>query len=152
MRRSSPVARREMKSILFGEPPANRMSFVISDLLPTGSHYRGISNPVTTSKITYFKRKYVEEEDFHPPLSSCTHKVCFLIVIIFTLSFRCLVTLDWPISRRLKYSAEIRRMIQLFARKQTVVASSHLLLYCHQLQKKQRRFCIYNNCKWKCWE
>ncbi|KFO91599.1 SERTA domain-containing protein 4, partial [Buceros rhinoceros silvestris] len=39
-----------------------------------GSHYRGISNPVTTSKITYFKRKYVEEEDFHPPLSSCTHK------------------------------------------------------------------------------
>ncbi|XP_041269488.1 SERTA domain-containing protein 4 [Onychostruthus taczanowskii] len=74
MRRRSPVARREMKSILFGEPPANRMSFVISDLLPTGSHYRGISNPVTTSKITYFKRKYVEEEDFHPPLSSCTHK------------------------------------------------------------------------------
>ncbi|NXU53241.1 SRTD4 protein, partial [Turnix velox] len=39
-----------------------------------GSHYRGISNPVTTSKITYFKRKYVEEEDFHPPLSSCAHK------------------------------------------------------------------------------
>nr|XP_033793089.1 SERTA domain-containing protein 4 isoform X1 [Geotrypetes seraphini]XP_033793090.1 SERTA domain-containing protein 4 isoform X1 [Geotrypetes seraphini]XP_033793091.1 SERTA domain-containing protein 4 isoform X1 [Geotrypetes seraphini]XP_033793092.1 SERTA domain-containing protein 4 isoform X1 [Geotrypetes seraphini]XP_033793093.1 SERTA domain-containing protein 4 isoform X1 [Geotrypetes seraphini]XP_033793094.1 SERTA domain-containing protein 4 isoform X1 [Geotrypetes seraphini]XP_03379309 len=37
------------------------------------SHYRGISNPVTTSKITYFKRKYVEE-DFHPPLNSCTHK------------------------------------------------------------------------------
>ncbi|XP_009072385.1 PREDICTED: LOW QUALITY PROTEIN: SERTA domain-containing protein 4 [Acanthisitta chloris] len=63
-----------MKSILFGEPPANHMSFVVSDLLPAGSHYRGISNPVTTSKITYFKRKYVEEEDFHPPLSSCTHK------------------------------------------------------------------------------
>ncbi|XP_067421514.1 SERTA domain-containing protein 4 [Emydura macquarii macquarii] len=39
-----------------------------------GSHFRGISNPITTSKITYFKRKYVEEEDFHPPLSSCTHK------------------------------------------------------------------------------
>ncbi|XP_020863532.1 SERTA domain-containing protein 4 [Phascolarctos cinereus] len=39
-----------------------------------GSHYRGISNPITTSKITYFKRKYVEEEDFHPPLSSCNHK------------------------------------------------------------------------------
>ncbi|XP_046932442.1 SERTA domain-containing protein 4 isoform X2 [Panthera uncia] len=39
-----------------------------------GSHYRGISNPITTSKITYFKRKYVEEEDFHPPLSSCSHK------------------------------------------------------------------------------
>ncbi|XP_019371442.1 PREDICTED: SERTA domain-containing protein 4 [Gavialis gangeticus] len=69
-----PAARRKMKSILFGEPPASRMSFVISDLLPTGSHYRGISNPITTSKITYFKRKYVEEEDFHPPLSSCAHK------------------------------------------------------------------------------
>ncbi|XP_015090224.1 SERTA domain-containing protein 4 [Vicugna pacos] len=39
-----------------------------------GAHYRGISNPITTSKITYFKRKYVEEEDFHPPLSSCSHK------------------------------------------------------------------------------
>nr|XP_060499902.1 SERTA domain-containing protein 4 isoform X2 [Panthera onca] len=39
-----------------------------------GSHYRGISNPITTPKITYFKRKYVEEEDFHPPLSSCSHK------------------------------------------------------------------------------
>ncbi|XP_014377439.2 SERTA domain-containing protein 4 [Alligator sinensis] len=39
-----------------------------------GSHYRGISNPITTSKITYFKRKYVEEEDIHPPLSSCAHK------------------------------------------------------------------------------
>uniref|UniRef100_H0WD79 SERTA domain-containing protein n=1 Tax=Cavia porcellus TaxID=10141 RepID=H0WD79_CAVPO len=42
--------------------------------VPAGSHYRGISNPITTSKITYFKRKYVEEEDFHPPLSSCSHK------------------------------------------------------------------------------
>ncbi|EHB06339.1 SERTA domain-containing protein 4 [Heterocephalus glaber] len=41
---------------------------------PAGSHYRGTSNPITTSKITYFKRKYVEEEDFHPPLSSCSHK------------------------------------------------------------------------------
>ncbi|NXF92953.1 SRTD4 protein, partial [Eubucco bourcierii] len=40
-----------------------------------GSHYRGISNPAAASKITYFKRKYVEEEDFHPPLSSCTHKM-----------------------------------------------------------------------------
>ncbi|XP_012986179.3 SERTA domain-containing protein 4 [Melopsittacus undulatus] len=39
-----------------------------------GSHYRGISSPVTTSKIAYFKRKYVEEEDFHPPLSSSAHK------------------------------------------------------------------------------
>eukprot|EP00075_Anas_platyrhynchos_P019550 XP_027308803.1 SERTA domain-containing protein 4 isoform X1 [Anas platyrhynchos] len=40
----------------------------------SGSHYRGISDPVATSKITYFKRKYVEEEDFHPPLGSCAHK------------------------------------------------------------------------------
>nr|XP_056709056.1 SERTA domain-containing protein 4 [Euleptes europaea] len=40
----------------------------------SGSHHRGISNPVATSKITYFKRKYVEEEDFHPPLTSCTPK------------------------------------------------------------------------------
>ncbi|XP_046771194.1 SERTA domain-containing protein 4 isoform X2 [Gallus gallus] len=38
------------------------------------SHYRGISNPAAASKIAYFKRKYVEEEDFHPPLSSCAHK------------------------------------------------------------------------------
>ncbi|KAE8600576.1 hypothetical protein XENTR_v10013320 [Xenopus tropicalis] len=38
------------------------------------SHYRGISHPITTSKITYFKRKYVEEEDYHPPLSCCSHK------------------------------------------------------------------------------
>nr|XP_044986562.1 SERTA domain-containing protein 4-like [Jaculus jaculus] len=43
-----------------------------------GSHYRGISNPVTTSKITYFKKKYVEEEDFHPPLSSCSHKTILI--------------------------------------------------------------------------
>ncbi|MEE6474028.1 hypothetical protein FKM82_010254 [Ascaphus truei] len=41
---------------------------------PAESHYRGISNPITTSKITYFKRKYVEEEDIHPTLSSCSHK------------------------------------------------------------------------------
>ncbi|XP_054836786.1 SERTA domain-containing protein 4 [Eublepharis macularius] len=40
----------------------------------SGSHHRGISNPIATSKITYFKRKYVEEEDFHPPLTSCTPK------------------------------------------------------------------------------
>ncbi|KAJ7341117.1 hypothetical protein JRQ81_004868 [Phrynocephalus forsythii] len=39
-----------------------------------GLHHRGISNPIATSKITYFKRKYVEEEDFHPPLSNCTPK------------------------------------------------------------------------------
>ncbi|XP_029449149.1 SERTA domain-containing protein 4 [Rhinatrema bivittatum] len=37
------------------------------------SHYRGLVNPATTSKITYFKRKYVEE-DFHPALSSCSPK------------------------------------------------------------------------------
>ncbi|KAM8946969.1 SERTA domain-containing protein 4 [Pelodytes ibericus] len=41
---------------------------------PAESHYRGISNPITTSKITNFKRKYVEDEDYHPPLSSCSHK------------------------------------------------------------------------------
>ncbi|XP_059136289.1 SERTA domain-containing protein 4 [Peromyscus eremicus] len=39
-----------------------------------GSHYRGIPNPISTSKVTYFKRKYAEEEDLHPPLSSCSHK------------------------------------------------------------------------------
>nr|XP_020650315.1 SERTA domain-containing protein 4 [Pogona vitticeps]XP_020650317.1 SERTA domain-containing protein 4 [Pogona vitticeps] len=39
-----------------------------------GLHHRGVSNPIATSKITYFKRKYVEEEDIHPPLSSCTPK------------------------------------------------------------------------------
>ncbi|XP_063299942.1 SERTA domain-containing protein 4 [Pelobates fuscus] len=41
---------------------------------PAESHYRGLSKPITTSKITYFKRKYLEEEDCHPPLSSCSHK------------------------------------------------------------------------------
>ncbi|KAM4772525.1 SERTA domain-containing protein 4 [Rhinophrynus dorsalis] len=40
---------------------------------PSESHYRGISNPITTSKISYFKRKYVEEEDYHPALTSCSH-------------------------------------------------------------------------------
>ncbi|KAG8504393.1 SERTA domain-containing protein 4 [Galemys pyrenaicus] len=39
-----------------------------------GAHYRGVSNPITTSKITFFKRKFVEEEDPHPPLGSCSHK------------------------------------------------------------------------------
>ncbi|XP_021248251.1 SERTA domain-containing protein 4 isoform X2 [Numida meleagris] len=73
-RRGGAAARGETESVLFGEPPANRMSFVVSDLLPAGSHYRGISNPAAASKIAYFKRKYVEEEDFHPPLSSCAHK------------------------------------------------------------------------------
>ncbi|XP_021248250.1 SERTA domain-containing protein 4 isoform X1 [Numida meleagris] len=46
----------------------------LSGSAPPGSHYRGISNPAAASKIAYFKRKYVEEEDFHPPLSSCAHK------------------------------------------------------------------------------
>lgn len=41
---------------------------------PAEPHYRGISNPITTSKITYFKRKYLEEEDCHPALGSCSHK------------------------------------------------------------------------------
>ncbi|KAM4694042.1 SERTA domain-containing protein 4 isoform 1-T3 [Discoglossus pictus] len=42
---------------------------------PAESNYRGNSHPITTSKITYFKRKYVEDEDVHPPLSSsCSHK------------------------------------------------------------------------------
>lgn len=83
-RRGGAAARGETESVLFGEPPANRMSFVVSDLLPAGSHYRGISNPAAASKIAYFKRKYVEEEDFHPPLSSCAHKVRFPRAAIFT--------------------------------------------------------------------
>uniref|UniRef100_A0A8C5ST56 SERTA domain containing 4 n=1 Tax=Laticauda laticaudata TaxID=8630 RepID=A0A8C5ST56_LATLA len=41
---------------------------------PSALHHRGNPNPVAPSKITYFKRKYVEEEDFHPPLSNCTPK------------------------------------------------------------------------------
>ncbi|XP_053316944.1 SERTA domain-containing protein 4 [Spea bombifrons] len=41
---------------------------------PAETHYRGKSNPITTPKITYFKRKYVEEEDYHPPLGSCSPK------------------------------------------------------------------------------
>ncbi|XP_043917718.1 SERTA domain-containing protein 4 [Protopterus annectens] len=40
----------------------------------TDSHYRGILNPIATSRIAYFKRKYVEDEGFHPPLSSCYNK------------------------------------------------------------------------------
>ncbi|XP_069464613.1 SERTA domain-containing protein 4 [Ambystoma mexicanum] len=40
----------------------------------TESHYRGISNPIATSKIVYFKRKYVEDEDFHPQLSNSAQK------------------------------------------------------------------------------
>ncbi|KAK9412054.1 SERTA domain-containing protein 4 [Crotalus adamanteus] len=41
---------------------------------PSALHHRGNPNPIAPSKITYFKRKYVEEEDFHPPLSNCTPK------------------------------------------------------------------------------
>ncbi|XP_055982141.1 SERTA domain-containing protein 4 [Sorex fumeus] len=37
-------------------------------------HYRGISAPLTASKITYFKRKFVEEEECPPPLSRCSHQ------------------------------------------------------------------------------
>ncbi|XP_078505849.1 SERTA domain-containing protein 4 [Lissotriton helveticus] len=37
-------------------------------------HYRGVSNPITTSKIVYFKRKYIEDEDFHPQLSNSAQK------------------------------------------------------------------------------
>lgn len=83
-RRGAAAARGETESVLFGEPPSNCVSFVVSDLLPAGSHYRGISNPAAASKIAYFKRKYVEEEDFHPPLSSCAHKVRFPRAAIFT--------------------------------------------------------------------
>ncbi|XP_068089093.1 SERTA domain-containing protein 4 [Hyperolius riggenbachi] len=36
-------------------------------------HIRGGSHPKTASKNTHFKRKYVEE-DYHLPLSSCSHK------------------------------------------------------------------------------
>ncbi|XP_034369450.1 SERTA domain-containing protein 4 isoform X2 [Arvicanthis niloticus] len=39
-----------------------------------GSHYRGIPNSISTPKVTYFKRKYSEEEEPHPPLGSCSHK------------------------------------------------------------------------------
>lgn len=39
-----------------------------------GSHYRGIPNPVSTPKVTYFKRKYAEEEELPTPLSGCNHK------------------------------------------------------------------------------
>ncbi|XP_012589662.1 PREDICTED: SERTA domain-containing protein 4 [Condylura cristata] len=41
--------------------------------VPAGPQYRGVSTPLATSKITYVKRKLVEEDDVHPPLS-CTHK------------------------------------------------------------------------------
>nr|XP_060610327.1 SERTA domain-containing protein 4 isoform X2 [Anolis sagrei ordinatus]XP_060610328.1 SERTA domain-containing protein 4 isoform X2 [Anolis sagrei ordinatus] len=51
---------------LGGPPPAAAAA--------AGSHHRGISNPLASTKITYFKRKYVEEEEFHPPLSSCSPK------------------------------------------------------------------------------
>lgn len=41
---------------------------------PTESSCKGISNFLTTSKIAYFKRKYVEDEDLHPPAHSCCQK------------------------------------------------------------------------------
>uniref|UniRef100_G1K9E8 SERTA domain containing 4 n=1 Tax=Anolis carolinensis TaxID=28377 RepID=G1K9E8_ANOCA len=36
--------------------------------------YITVNPEFSSSKITYFKRKYVEEEEFHPPLSSCSPK------------------------------------------------------------------------------
>ncbi|XP_066467853.1 SERTA domain-containing protein 4 [Tiliqua scincoides] len=56
------------------QPPQGDARAAAGQSPATGSHHRGISNPIATSKVTYFKRKYVEEEDFHPPLSSCTPK------------------------------------------------------------------------------
>lgn len=44
-------------------------------LISTESSCKGISNFLTTSKIAYFKRKYVEDEDLHPPAHSCCQKV-----------------------------------------------------------------------------
>ncbi|XP_063774353.1 SERTA domain-containing protein 4 [Pseudophryne corroboree] len=51
---------------------AQHQEYRLCDTSPE-SHYRGISHPKTASKSTYFKRKYVEE-DYHLPLSSCSHK------------------------------------------------------------------------------
>lgn len=78
MQQSFAVLRRKRLSIFFWKPQADHTSLVMCNLFSTGSHHRGISNPIATSKITYFKRKYVEEEDFHPPLTSCTPKVSFI--------------------------------------------------------------------------
>ncbi|XP_041037048.1 SERTA domain-containing protein 4-like isoform X1 [Carcharodon carcharias] len=46
---------------------------------PTGhsaaeSPCKGISNFLTTSKIAYFKRKYVEDGDLHPPAHTCCQR------------------------------------------------------------------------------
>uniref|UniRef100_UPI00398F490A SERTA domain-containing protein 4 n=1 Tax=Pristiophorus japonicus TaxID=55135 RepID=UPI00398F490A len=47
---------------------------------PTESSCKGISNFLTTSKIAYFKRKYVEDEDLHPPVHSCCQRARTLAV------------------------------------------------------------------------
>ncbi|XP_067900237.1 SERTA domain-containing protein 4 [Heterodontus francisci] len=47
---------------------------------PTESSCKGISNFLTTSKIAYFKRKYVEDEDLHPPAHSCCQRARALAV------------------------------------------------------------------------
>lgn len=74
-REPSRVVRKESERCV-RRSSTGRLSLVIWFIL-AGPHYKGISTPLTASKLTYFKRKYVEEEDFHPPLSSCSHKVCF---------------------------------------------------------------------------
>ncbi|XP_072121152.1 SERTA domain-containing protein 4-like isoform X1 [Mobula birostris] len=43
------------------------------------SSCKGISNFLTTSKIAYFKRKYVEDEDLHPPAHSCCQRARTLV-------------------------------------------------------------------------
>ncbi|XP_043551671.1 SERTA domain-containing protein 4 [Chiloscyllium plagiosum] len=47
---------------------------------PTESPCKGISNFLTTSKIAYFKRKYVEDEDLHPPAHTCCQRARTLAV------------------------------------------------------------------------
>ncbi|KAK6489418.1 SERTA domain-containing protein 4 [Huso huso] len=39
------------------------------------SYYRRGPDPVATSRIAYFKRKYVEDEDSHPGLHNCCQRV-----------------------------------------------------------------------------
>ncbi|XP_007890668.1 SERTA domain-containing protein 4 isoform X2 [Callorhinchus milii] len=56
----------------FSKSPAPPTPTKYGDL--TESPCKGISNFLTTSKIAYFKRKYVEDEDFHPPLHSCCQR------------------------------------------------------------------------------
>ncbi|XP_069787279.1 SERTA domain-containing protein 4 isoform X2 [Narcine bancroftii] len=46
----------------------------------TESSCKGISNFLTTSKIAYFKRKYVEDEDLHPPAHSCCQRARTLVI------------------------------------------------------------------------